>query len=122
MEFLLACKDLLQSLTLIRTSLVRVGNPLNTWEPTLTEIGRCLCLESLTISTLCDTPEASGYEQILFDPYGDSWKDKGKDIKAYYSAIVARILRGEVIGTLQDVALNNGKSPTSSSASAMAQH
>lgn len=122
MEFLLACKDSLRSLTLIRTSLVRVGNPLNTWEPTLTEIGRCLCLESLIISTLCDTPEASGYERVLFDPHGHIWRDKRKEFEAYHSAIVARILRGEVIESLQDMALDDEKSQSSSSAVAMVQH
>lgn len=122
MEFLLACKDSLRSLTLIRTSLVRVGNPSNTWEPTLTQIGHCLSLESLTLSTLCDTPEASGYERILFDPHSDIWKDKRKEFEAYHSAIVARILRGEVIDSLQDMALDDGKSQTSPSALAMVQH
>ncbi|KAF1346391.1 hypothetical protein EJ07DRAFT_144203 [Lizonia empirigonia] len=122
MEFLLACKDSLRSLILIRTSLVRVENPLNTWEPTLTEIGHCLSLESLTLSTLCDTPEASGDERVLFDPYGHIWRDKRKEFEAYHSAIVARILRGEVIDSLQDMALDDGKSQASSSALAMVQH
>ena len=71
---------------------------------------RCLCLESLTISTLCDTPEASGYKQILFDPYSHIWRDKRKEFEAYHSAIVARILRGEVTNLLQDMALDNRKS------------
>jgi hypothetical protein len=122
MEFLLACKDSLRSLTLIRTSLVRVGNPLNTWESTLTEIGHCLSLQSLTLSTLYDTPEASGEERVLFDPDSHIWSDKRKEYEAYHTAIVARILRGEVIDSLQDMALGDGKSQSSSSAVAMVQH
>lgn len=122
MEFLLACKHSLRSPTIIRASLVRVENPLNTWEPTLTEIGHCFSSQSLTLSTLCDTPEASGEERVLFDPDGHIWSDNRKEYEAYHTAIVARILRGEVIDSLQDMALDDGKSQSSSSASALVQH
>ncbi|OAL42690.1 hypothetical protein IQ07DRAFT_669069 [Pyrenochaeta sp. DS3sAY3a] len=53
--FLLAHKNTLRLLTLTQTSLVRLRNPRNTWESTLTNIGQGLRLESLTLAKLTDT-------------------------------------------------------------------
>ncbi|KAJ6276556.1 F-box domain protein [Bipolaris maydis] len=103
MGFLLAHKDTLRRLTLVRTSLVRLGDYRNTWEPTLTEIGQCLCLEFLSLSTLCDTIQdwtPGVCRRILFDVKDNVWKSKESEFEAYHSAVVARVLRREVIDSL----------------------
>ncbi|KAJ6267415.1 F-box domain protein [Bipolaris maydis] len=103
MGFLLVHKDTLRRLTLVRTSLVRLGDYQNTWEPTLTEIGQRLCLEFLSLSTLCDTIQdwAPGVcRRMLFDIKDDVWQSKESEFEAYHSAVVARVLRGEVIDSL----------------------
>ncbi|KAJ6267741.1 F-box domain protein [Bipolaris maydis] len=104
MGFLLAHKDTLRCLTLVPTSLVRLGDYRNTWEPTLTEIGQCLCLEFLSLSTLCDTIHdwAPGVcRRMMFDVKDNVWQSKESELEAYHSAVVARVLRGEVIDSLQ---------------------
>jgi hypothetical protein len=104
LKFLLAHKDTLRFLTLTRTSLVRLGNHRNTWEPTLTEIGRCLRLESLSLSTLCDTLQDWGpgvHKRMLFDVDDHVWKGRASEYEAYHDRVVARVLHGEVIDSLQ---------------------
>jgi hypothetical protein len=101
--FLLAHRSTLHSLTLTRTSLVRLGNPRNTWELTLTEIGQGLRLKSLTLSKLCDTLQdwSPGVEhRVLFDVEDSLWKGKTSMYEAYHSAMVGRVVRGENVGSL----------------------
>jgi hypothetical protein len=100
---LLAHRDTLRLLTLTRTSLVRLGDPRNTWEPTLTEIGQGLRLESLTLTNLTDTIKewALGDQpRMLFDKEDKRWEDKASDYEAYYYDRVHRILQGEDIHSL----------------------
>ncbi|KAK7177733.1 hypothetical protein PSPO01_16218 [Paraphaeosphaeria sporulosa] len=78
-RFLLAHKDTLRSLTLTRISLVRLGDPLNTWELTLTEIAQGLSLNSLTLSNLFDFPQewARGVQgRMLFDSKAEVGKER----------------------------------------------
>jgi hypothetical protein len=102
-SFLLAHRNTLRLLTLTRTSIVRLGDPRNTWEPTLTEIGQGLCLDSLTLANLTDTLEkwAPGVQpRMLFDKEDKRWEDKASDYEAYYYDRVHRILQGEEIHSL----------------------
>jgi hypothetical protein len=97
-RFLHTQRDTLRSLTLTRMSLVRLEDPLNTWEVTLTEIAQGLSLKSLTLSKLCDFPQAwsRGVRgRILFDPEAEMWQGKSSEYHAYYDAAVERILRQE---------------------------
>ncbi|KAF2006572.1 hypothetical protein P154DRAFT_517627 [Amniculicola lignicola CBS 123094] len=94
-QFLLAHKHTLRSLTLTRMSLVQLGNPLNTWEPTLAEIAQGLSLESLTLSKLCDFPQECNRgvrERMLFDSEDEFWQGKTSEYHAYYDAAIGRIL------------------------------
>jgi hypothetical protein len=51
-KFLLAHRDTLRSLILICILLVRMGDPLNTWETTLAELAQSLTLSPLFLSRL----------------------------------------------------------------------
>jgi hypothetical protein len=102
-SFLLAHKNTLRSLTLTRTSLVRLGDPRNTWEPTLTEIGQGLRLESLTLASLTDTLEewALGVQpRILFDKKDKRWENQSDKYEAYYNDCIQRAIHGKDISTL----------------------
>ncbi|PVH90586.1 hypothetical protein DM02DRAFT_620946 [Periconia macrospinosa] len=97
-QFLLAHKDTLRSLTLTRMSLVRLEDPRNNWEVTLAEIAQGLSLQSLTLSKLCDFPQewSRGVpERMLFDSEAEVWQGKTCKYHAYYDATVGRILRQE---------------------------
>ncbi|OAL42637.1 hypothetical protein IQ07DRAFT_525751 [Pyrenochaeta sp. DS3sAY3a] len=101
--FLLAHKNTLRLLTLTQTSLVRLENPQNTWEFTLTEIGKGLCLESLTLAKLTDVlvDWSPGVQpRMLFDKDDKRWQDRLSDYETYYQDCIHRILRGEEIYTL----------------------
>ncbi|KAF2850621.1 hypothetical protein T440DRAFT_468206 [Plenodomus tracheiphilus IPT5] len=98
-QFLIAHKDTLRSLTLTRMTLVRLDNPLNTWEVTLSEIAQQLSLESLTLSKLCDFPQEWSrgvQDRMLFDLEAKIWQGKASEYQAYYDAVVGRLLRQEV--------------------------
>jgi hypothetical protein len=102
-KFLLARKKTLRFLTLIRMSLVRLRDPRNTWEPTLTEIGQGLRLESLTIANLTDTLDDWGpgvQPRMLFDKEDKRWENKICDYEAYYNDIIRRIIHREDISSL----------------------
>jgi hypothetical protein len=80
-QFLVAHKDTLRSLTLTRMTLVRLEDPLNNWEVTLDEITRELSLESLALSKLCDFPEdwSRGVQnRMLFDFEAELWRGKAR--------------------------------------------
>lgn len=97
-RFLLAHKDTLRSLTLTRLSLVRLDDPLNTWEVTLNEIAQGISLTSLTLSKLCDFPQdwSRGVrERVLFDSEAGIWQGKTSEYYAYYGAAIGSILRQE---------------------------
>ncbi|KAI1523217.1 F-box-like domain containing protein, partial [Pyrenophora tritici-repentis] len=97
-KFLLAHKDTLRSLTFTRMSLVRLGDPLNTWEITLAEIAQGLSLSSLTLSKLCDFPQEwrrGVRERMLFDSEAAIWQGRISEYHAYHDAAVGRILRRE---------------------------
>ncbi|PZC87806.1 hypothetical protein A1F97_11293, partial [Pyrenophora tritici-repentis] len=97
-QFLHAHKLTLRSLTLTRMSLVRLEDPLNTWEVTLNEIAQGLSLTSLTLSKLCDFPQDwSGSDQkcMLFDSEAEIWQGKASEYHAYYDAAIGSILRQE---------------------------
>lgn len=101
--FLLAHKNTLRLLTLLETSLVRLGNSQNTWECTLTEIGQGLRLESLTLAKLTDTlvDWAPGVQpRMLFDEKDKRWEDRSSDYQAYYHNHIHQILHGEGIQSL----------------------
>ncbi|KAF2818290.1 hypothetical protein CC86DRAFT_159029 [Ophiobolus disseminans] len=95
-QFLFAHKDTLRSLTLTRMSLVRLEDPLNTWEVTLDEIAQGLSLTSLTLSKLCDFPQdwSRGVrERMLFDSEAEIWQGKASEYHVYYNAAITSILR-----------------------------
>jgi hypothetical protein len=95
--FLLAHKNTLRSLTLLETSLVRLGNSQNTWECILTEIGQGLRLESLTLAKLTDTllDWAPGVQpRKLFDEKDKRWENRPSDYQAYYHDNIHQILHG----------------------------
>lgn len=97
-QFLLAHKLTLRSLTLTRMTLVRLGDPLNTWEMTLAEIAQGLTLSSLTLSKLCDFPQdwsGSDQKRMLFDSEAEIWQGKASEYHAYYDAAIGSILRQE---------------------------
>jgi hypothetical protein len=101
--FLLAHKKTLRLLTLTRTSLVRLRDPRNTWESTLTEIGQGLRLESLTLANLTDTLEdwVPGIQpRMLFDREDKHWENKSSNYDAYYNDIIRRIVHGDDISSL----------------------
>jgi hypothetical protein len=101
--FLLACKNTLCSLTLIRTSLARLRDPRNTWEFTLTEIGQGLSLKSLTLAKLTDTLgdwDAGVQPRMLFDEEDKRWGNEMGGYEAYYTDSVRRIICGDDISSL----------------------
>lgn len=97
-QFLLAHKDTLSSLTLTRMSLVRLEDSRNNWEVTLAEIVQGLSLKTLTLSKLCDFPQEWTREvqnRMLFDIDDEIWQGKISEYHAYYDAAIGRILRQE---------------------------
>ncbi|KAH8688619.1 hypothetical protein GQ44DRAFT_667713 [Phaeosphaeriaceae sp. PMI808] len=97
-QFLLAHKDTLSSLTLTRMSLVRLEDPRNNWEVTLAEIVQGLSLKTLTLFKLCDFPQEWTREvqnRMLFDIEAEIWQGKTREYHAYYDAAVGRLLRQE---------------------------
>ncbi|KAL5371610.1 hypothetical protein DPSP01_014143 [Paraphaeosphaeria sporulosa] len=105
-QFLLAHKGTLRSLKLTRITLVRLGDPLNTWELALTEIGQGLSLTSLALSNLFDFPERwergvqEAQGRMLFDSEDRLWQGKTGEYSAYYEAIIGCILRQETVLSL----------------------
>ncbi|KAF2023770.1 hypothetical protein EK21DRAFT_118432 [Setomelanomma holmii] len=97
-QFLIAHKDTLRSLTLTRMSLVRLEQPLNTWEVALAKFAQGLCLSSLTLFKLCDFPQdwsRGVQERMLFDPEAAIWQEKTSEYHTYYNTVIGRILRQE---------------------------
>jgi hypothetical protein len=106
LQFLLAHKDTLRSLTLTRVTLVRLGDPLNTWELALTEIGQGLSLTSLALRNIFDFPQelrtgvVEEQGRMLFNSEDIMWKGKIAEYCAYYEATIGCVLRQETILSL----------------------
>ncbi|PVH90747.1 hypothetical protein DM02DRAFT_577639 [Periconia macrospinosa] len=112
-EFLLAHKNTLRSLSLERVTLVRLEqnslgaweeDSLGTWELTLGDIGKNLSLTTLDLSTLHDFASSVGgggaQQRTLFDSGADLWRGETAQYHDYYHSTIDQILRGHHIVSL----------------------
>lgn len=100
-RFLFAHKATLRSLTLTRVTLLRVGDPRNTWELVLKEIMQTLQLSTLCLVELCEFVPQQGNEGIrrrmLFNADAETWQGKATQYAAYYEATIDCLLRGDSV-------------------------
>jgi hypothetical protein len=98
-RFLLAHAATLRSLTLTRVTLLRRGDPLNTWESVLSEIVHDLSLQTLRLVKLYDfvPQQGSGRNQrrTLFNVDAEIWQGKASEYVTYYRRTIDGLLCGD---------------------------
>jgi hypothetical protein len=98
-RFLLAHAATLRSLTLTRVTLLRRGDPLNTWESVLSEIVHALSLQTLRLVKLYDfvPQQGSGRNQrrTLFNVDAEIWQGKASEYVTYYRRTIDGLLCGD---------------------------
>jgi hypothetical protein len=103
-RFLLAHAATLRSLTLTRVTLLRLGDPLSTWEMVLSEILHALSLEKLCLVKIYDFAPQQGNGRIqrrtLFNVDAEIWQGKTSEYAVYYRRTIDCLLCGHRVELL----------------------